>query len=77
VPGLDENFDRANNRVEKIKKQIEDYIEIPRKDFKNKGITYTTGSTRFRYEIEVPDELVKKVPDTYVNTSNAKGRKRY
>jgi len=44
VPGLDENFDRANNRVERIKHEIENYIEIPRKDMKNKGINFTMGS---------------------------------
>jgi len=44
VPGLDENFDRANNRVERIKNEIENYIEVPRKELKSKGINYTTGS---------------------------------
>lgn len=44
---------------------------------KNRSISYTTGSSRFRYEIEVPEDLCKKVPDYYINTSNAKGRKRF
>ncbi len=76
-PGLDENFDKANRSVEREKSKIEDYLDTVKKELKTKNISYTTGSTRFRYEIEVADELTKKVPDHYINTSNAKGRKRY
>lgn len=36
-----------------------------------------TASKRFRYEIEVPEDMAKKIPDSYINTSNAKGKKRY
>ena len=31
APGQDEEFDRANDRVEKIKAQLEDYLEGIRK----------------------------------------------
>jgi hypothetical protein len=78
IPGLDEDFDQANERVEKIKEKIEKYIEGVRKELKSRNINYTTNSKRFRYEIEVPEDLAKKVDsDTYINTSNVKGKKRY
>lgn len=77
VKGLNEDFDIANENVEKLKKKIDDYLEDVRKELKNRSISYTTGSSRFRYEIEIPDDFTKKVPDHYINTSNAKGRKRY
>ena len=76
-PGLDENFDRANRAVEKVKHEIEEYLDTIKKELKTKNINYSTGSKLFRYEIEVADELCNKVPDHYSNTSNVKGRKRF
>ena len=31
IKGLDQEFDRANGKVEKIKQRIEDYLEVVRK----------------------------------------------
>lgn len=78
VPGQDEVFDEANGQVEKIKGQIDDYLESVRKRMKSRNINYTTLSKRYRYEIEMPEDMHNKVPKgEYVNTSNAKGKKRY
>ena len=78
APGQDEEFDRANGRVEKIKAQLEDYLEGIRKQLKSRNINFSTGSKRFRYEIEVPEDMAKKMSgDDYINTSNVKGKKRY
>jgi hypothetical protein len=44
---------------------------------KSKEISYATLSRRFRYEIEVPDELVKKVPDDFIKTTIVKGKVRF
>lgn len=77
VPGLDEEFDQANARVEKIKEKLEKYIEKVRKELKCRNINYATLSKRFRYEIEVPENMAKKMSDDYINTSNVKGKKRY
>ena len=78
APGQDEEFDRANGRVEKIKAQLEDYLEGIRKQLKSRNINFSTGSKRFRYEIEVPEDMAKKMSgDDFINTSNVKGKKRY
>ncbi len=61
VPGLDEGFDAANSEVEKIKERLETYIEKVRKELKCRNISYSTNSKRFRYEIEVPEDMAKKV----------------
>ncbi len=61
VPGLDEEFDTANSQVEKIKERLEAYIEKVRKELKCRNISYTTNSKRFRYEIEVPEDMAKKI----------------
>lgn len=77
VPGLDEEFDQVNARVDKIKEKLEKYIEKARKELKCRNINYATLSKRFRYEIEVPEDMAKKMSDDYINTSNVKGKKRY
>ena len=77
VRGLDEEFDKANDRVEGIKLKIDNYLNVVKKELKSSSIDYTTGSSRFRYEVEVPEEMAKKVPGHYYHTSTAKGRRRY
>ena len=77
VEGLDEEFDEANARVEKIKTKLKDYLEDVKKELKYQHITYATASSRYRFEIEVPLEICKRVPKEYTNTSNIKGKKRY
>jgi DNA mismatch repair ATPase MutS len=75
--GLDEEFDEANVKVENIKRRIDDYLEKVKIELKCKNINYTTNSKRYRYELEVPDDMSKKVTGDYINTSNVKGKKRY
>ena len=76
--GLDEEFDSANMKVESIKEKLDKYLEKVRKELKSREINYSCNTKRFRYEIEVPDDLCKKVnQDDYVNTSTIKGKKRF
>ena len=77
VPGLDENFDEANENVERIKGQLNEYLEKVRKDLKCRNVNFSTNSKRFRYELEMPEDMHKKVDEYYINTSNVKGKKRY
>ena len=77
IEGLDEEFDEANAKVGKIKQRLDDYLENVRKELKSRQITYTTNSKRYRYELEMPEDMNKKVSDDYINTSNVKGKKRY
>jgi len=44
---------------------------------KIRQLNYTTGSKRFRYEVEVPHEFAKKMPEDFINTSNAKANARF
>lgn len=60
-----------------IKDRIDKYLEKVRTDLKSRNVNYTCLSKRFRYELEVPEDMAKKMKDDYVNTSNAKGKKRY
>ena len=61
-----------------MKAKLDKYLEKVQKAFKSKVITYTTMSKKFRYELEMPEDMHKLVDsDIYINTSNAKGRRRY
>jgi len=61
-----------------VKAKLDKYLEKVQKAFKSKVITYTTMSKKFRYELEMPEDMHKLVDsDIYINTSNAKGRRRY
>ena len=40
VPGLDEEFDLANSRVEEIHEKLEKYIEKIRKELNSRNINY-------------------------------------
>ena len=75
---MDANFDEANEKVESVKTRLDAYLQIIRKKLKSVQINYTTNSKRFRYELEMPEDMHKLVKsDEYVNTSNVKGKKRY
>ena len=74
VKGLDEAFDSANAKVNQIKQQLEEYLRSIRRKFGNeKGITYS--HSKYRYEIEVPTELVSgnKKPPEFEFTSQRQG----
>lgn len=77
VEGLDEEFDFANDRVDNIKQKLLDYLEEVKSELKTQNVNYTTMSKRYRYEIEVPYDLVKKVPKDFINTSNVKEKARF
>ncbi len=78
TPGQDPDFDRANAKVDGIKDKLDKYLEKIRKNLKSKHVTYTTNSKRFRYELEMPEDMHKLLDsDVFINTSNAKGRRRY
>ena len=65
--------------MESIKAKIEDHLEKVRKELKSRAINYTMTSKRFRYELEMPEDMHPTVSkfDHYTNTSNAKEKKRY
>lgn len=62
VAGLDAEFDRASLKVEAVKKRLDSYLEKVRKQLKCLQISYTCNSKRFRYELEMPEDMHKRVP---------------
>ena len=54
--GLDNEFDSANNLVEKIKHKLEVHLKETQEKLNMPEIRYYTQS-KFRYEFEIPDSL--------------------
>ncbi|CAD8056618.1 unnamed protein product [Paramecium sonneborni] len=78
VTGVLESYDQSVALVELIEQKLEQYLQqIKKQLFKNnKDIQYV--HTKFRYEIEIPDELIQKSkPEDFEFTSSRQGYKRY
>ena len=75
--GIDEDFDRANQDVTDIKIQLEQYLDKIRNQFKERRIQFSHAKNR--YEIEIPDELVKggKKPKDFELVSTRQGFQRF
>jgi DNA mismatch repair protein MSH6 len=75
--GLDVAFDEANAKVNQIKFQLNDFLEEVRKDLKCRQIAFSHA--KFRFELEVPSELVKgnRKPAHLEFTSARKGFERF
>ncbi|CAK58417.1 unnamed protein product (macronuclear) [Paramecium tetraurelia] len=78
VTGVLESYDQSVAEVELVEQKLDSYLQqIKRKLFKNNSnIQY--AHAKFRYEIEIPDELVQKSkPEDFEFTSSRQGYKRY
>jgi len=75
--GIDKNFDSANETVNSIKADLNRYLEVIRTKMNNKRIGWSHA--KYRYEIEIPVELVKgnKKPKDFEFTSQRKGFERF
>ena len=76
--GLDPGFDGTNQAVNDAKAALDAYLEVVRGRFKERrSISYS--HTKFRYELEVPAELVKgsRKPADFEFTSQRKGYERF
>jgi len=77
--GLDENFDAANQRVDQMKFKLNEYlqsvihklVEVNPKSASKVKQAVCFAHARYRYEIEVPADLVsgKKKPKDFFLTS--------
>ena len=73
--GIDPEFDSANEVVDEVKKSLANYLKQVSKEI-GFAASYSCSSTKFRYEIEVPDSMDLD-GDDFILTSKVKGKKRY
>jgi len=76
-PGLDAQFDQANAAVDSVKEQLNEYLGEVRSQMRDRRIVFS--HTKYRYELEVPEELVKgkMKPDHFELTSQKIGFQRF
>ena len=56
--GHDIEFDECNEKINKIKKELNEYLEVVREHYKSKEINFGRG--KYRYEIEIPVKIINK-----------------
>lgn len=71
VKGLSEEFDDANDRVEILKREIQEWLVNARKELKYPELRYCTNSKRFRFEFEIPVGTFEELPEDYLWTTKA------
>lgn len=74
--GVDEDYDSAINDMKSTEKALDSYLEKQRTRLGCRSMVYW-GSAKNRYQMEVPENVAKKVPDEYNLMSSKKGWKRY
>ena len=74
--GLDETYDTATEAVDAIKSELEEYLQTFVQLYKDRRVVFSHA--KFRYEIEVPEEHVKKdKPSQLELTSQRQGYQRF
>ncbi|XP_064596885.1 DNA mismatch repair protein Msh6-like [Liolophura sinensis] len=74
--GVDEEYDSAKSKIKATEKELDAYLSQQRQRLGCQSVTYW-GSAKNRYQMEIPENVAKKVPDEYELTSSKKGWKRY
>lgn len=74
--GVDNKYDDCQEKIEKIKEQLDSYLEEQKSELKCRHLEYF-GSAKNRYQIQVPEAYCKKVPSEYRIETTRKGFKRY
>jgi len=77
--GIDDQYDAAEERVREVRDELNSCLDRIRARFGNKGKNIAFCHSKFRYEVEVPEELVKgnNKPADFEYTSARKGFQRF
>lgn len=74
--GVDTKYDRAQENIDNLKKELDDYLQEQKRALKCGQLEYF-GSAKNRYQIQVPEAYCKRVPADYRIETTRKGFKRY
>jgi len=58
-PGIDEEFDKANQDVDRIKFDLDEELDKIKQLFPSDKLRINFAHSKYRYEIEIPEELVR------------------
>lgn len=73
--GVNEDYDQAINDIKQCERELEKYLNEQKKKF-NCALSFF-GTSRNRYQLEIPEHKSKNLPDDFELTSSKKGYKRY
>ncbi|XP_033727077.1 LOW QUALITY PROTEIN: DNA mismatch repair protein Msh6-like [Pecten maximus] len=74
--GVDEDYDQAISDIQATERSLNLYLDRQRTRLGCKAMTFW-GTGKNRYQMEVPESALKRVPDNYELFSSKKGWKRY
>ncbi|CAF0830983.1 unnamed protein product [Brachionus calyciflorus] len=74
--GFNQDYDTAVKDINKIVRDLDKYLNEQKKQFNCSTICYF-GTSRNRYQLEIPENKCKNLPNDYELTSSKKGFKRY
>lgn len=74
--GVSPEYDSAKEDLKAAERGLEEYLDRQRQRLGCRNLTYW-GSGKNRYQIEVPESALKRIPDEYHLMSSKKGAKRY
>ncbi|XP_061180194.1 DNA mismatch repair protein Msh6-like isoform X2 [Saccostrea echinata] len=74
--GVSPEYDSAKSDLKAAERGLEEYLDRQRQRLGCRTLTYW-GSGKNRYQIEVPESVMKRVPDEYNLMSSKKGAKRF
>jgi len=77
-PGVDEEYDSANSRVQEVEDELEQYLEQQQEYFKTKDIKYKhSGKETFTMEIPIDKLNRAKLPSSFQLMGSTKKTKRF
>ncbi|XP_070208763.1 DNA mismatch repair protein Msh6-like isoform X2 [Littorina saxatilis] len=74
--GVDDDYDEAVADTRRIEAQLHDYLDKQKQRLGCKTIVYW-GTAKNRFQMEIPEAALKRVPEEYELMSSKKGAKRY
>jgi DNA mismatch repair protein MSH6 len=76
TPGVNKEYDECEENIKSMKAVFDDYLEEQKSRLGCRTLEYF-GSAKNRYQLQVPEQYLKKVPDDWRIESGRKGFKRY
>lgn len=74
--GVNEQYDQAQSDLKDAHERLQNYLKELKKSTGISSLAYF-GSNKDRFQIEVPMELVSRVPRDWVSKSQKKSHRRY
>lgn len=75
-PGVEEDFDESQERVDNVEKQLQDLLSRARKDLGSSAIKFTDNGKEI-YQLEVPIKVSRPIPKSWKQMSATKSCKRW